>query len=189
MISCCRKLLGQHSATRVRSVYAAPDCIFRIRSMKSSGKIFCRKNKTNACGDPRSVDTNIGAVVSEAHLGKIFEYLRIAAEEGGRVLWWRTGYTGRPLCRGVFCSAGGCGRASERLSNQSGRDFRSVVTIQPFHSEEEVLAMANDSSYGLASVIWTRHLSRAHRLSETMQNGLVWVNCWMEEILERRSVE
>ena len=134
-------------------------------------------------GRSRSVDTNIGAVVSEAHLGKIFEHLRIAAEEGGRALWWRTGYTGRPLCRGYFVQPVVVeGLPNDCRTNQE-EIFGPVVTIQPFHSEEEVLAMANDSSYGLASVIWTRHLSRAHRLSETMQSGLVWVNCWMERDL------
>ncbi|HQU75363.1 MAG TPA: aldehyde dehydrogenase [Chitinophagales bacterium] len=145
---------------------------------------FVEKIRQMRVGDPRSVDTNIGAVVSEAHLGKIFEYLRIAAEEGGRVLCGGERVTPEGRCaEGYFVQPAVVeGLPNDCRTNQE-EIFGPVVTIQPFHSEEEVLAMANDSSYGLASVIWTRHLSRAHRLSETMQSGLVWVNCWMERDL------
>ena len=43
--------------------------------------------------------------------------------------------------------------------------------------------MANQSDYGLAAVIWTNHLTRAHRLSEKIESGIVWVNCWLERDL------
>jgi aminomuconate-semialdehyde/2-hydroxymuconate-6-semialdehyde dehydrogenase len=49
----------------------------------------------------------------------------------------------------------------------------------PFETEEEVLMMANDSGYGLASIVWTENVTRAHRVSAQIQTGIVWVNCWM----------
>ena len=49
----------------------------------------------------------------------------------------------------------------------------------PFETEEEVLEYANSTKYGLASVIWTENLTRAHRVASNIQAGIVWINCWM----------
>ena len=49
----------------------------------------------------------------------------------------------------------------------------------PFDTEEEAVSYANSTTYGLASVIWTEHLARAHRVAGAMQSGIVWVNCWL----------
>jgi aminomuconate-semialdehyde/2-hydroxymuconate-6-semialdehyde dehydrogenase len=57
--------------------------------------------------------------------------------------------------------------------------FGPVVTIQPFETEAEVLRYANSVRYGLAAIVWTENLSRAHRLSAMLEAGIVWVNCWM----------
>jgi aminomuconate-semialdehyde/2-hydroxymuconate-6-semialdehyde dehydrogenase len=57
--------------------------------------------------------------------------------------------------------------------------FGAVVTIQPFDTEEEVLAYANSVEYGLSATVWTENLSRAHRVAERVESGIVWVNCWL----------
>jgi aminomuconate-semialdehyde/2-hydroxymuconate-6-semialdehyde dehydrogenase len=57
--------------------------------------------------------------------------------------------------------------------------FGPVVTLTPFDTEEEVLAYANGTPYGLAAVLWTEHLTRAHRLAARLQAGIVWINCWL----------
>jgi aminomuconate-semialdehyde/2-hydroxymuconate-6-semialdehyde dehydrogenase len=49
----------------------------------------------------------------------------------------------------------------------------------PFDTENEAIAMANHSTYGLASVVWTNHLARAHRVAGALHAGIVWVNCWL----------
>ncbi|MCB0660064.1 MAG: aldehyde dehydrogenase family protein, partial [Saprospiraceae bacterium] len=49
----------------------------------------------------------------------------------------------------------------------------------PFDTEEEVLAYANSTTYGLAATLWTENLSRAHRMAEALEFGIVWINCWM----------
>lgn len=61
--------------------------------------------------------------------------------------------------------------------------FGPVVTIAPFNTDEEALMLANNSDYGLASVIWTQSLTRAHRLADALESGIVWVNCWLERDL------
>ena len=49
----------------------------------------------------------------------------------------------------------------------------------PFETEMEAIALANQTSYGLASVVWTNHLARAHRVAGALQTGIVWINCWL----------
>jgi aminomuconate-semialdehyde/2-hydroxymuconate-6-semialdehyde dehydrogenase len=57
--------------------------------------------------------------------------------------------------------------------------FGPVVTITPFDTEEEALMMANATEYGLASVLWTENLTRAHRMAGLIRAGIVWINCWL----------
>ena len=57
--------------------------------------------------------------------------------------------------------------------------FGAVVSIQPFDSEDEVLNYANSVEYGLSSTIWTENLTRAHRVAEQIESGIVWINCWL----------
>ena len=57
--------------------------------------------------------------------------------------------------------------------------FGPVVTVTPFRSEDEVIRWANDTPYGLSASLWTRDLSRAHRVAEKLETGTAWVNCWL----------
>jgi hypothetical protein len=57
--------------------------------------------------------------------------------------------------------------------------FGPVVTITPFKTENEAVAMANATPYGLAATLWTENLNRAHRVADRIEAGTVWVNCWM----------
>ena len=57
--------------------------------------------------------------------------------------------------------------------------FGPVVTITPFDTEEEVLKYANSTDYGLSATIWTKDITRANRIAESIQAGVVWVNCWL----------
>jgi aminomuconate-semialdehyde/2-hydroxymuconate-6-semialdehyde dehydrogenase len=58
-----------------------------------------------------------------------------------------------------------------------------VITLQSFETEEEAIALANASVYGLAASIWTENVTRAHRVAQKLETGIVWVNCWLERDL------
>jgi aminomuconate-semialdehyde/2-hydroxymuconate-6-semialdehyde dehydrogenase len=131
-------------------------------------------------GDPLDPDTDVGAVISAAHLEKVAGYLKLAVAEGGRVLCG--GSTVRLQGR---CSGGWFVQPTviEGLPNHCRTNqeeiFGPIVTIQPFENELEAIRMANDTEYGLAAIVWTKDLDRAHRISARLQTGIVWVNCWM----------
>ena len=145
---------------------------------------FVARVRQLTVGDPKEVETKIGAVVSKQHLDKILYYLRVAEEEGGRILCGGKQIFPQGRCaEGYFVEPAIIeGLANHCRINQE-EIFGPVVSLQSFTTEEEALTAANDTTYGLAAVIWTENLSRAHRMAEQLQSGLVWVNCWMERDL------
>ena len=143
-------------------------------------KDFVSKTKQLKIGDPLDNDTDQGAIVSKQHMEKILSYIELAKQEGGRILCGgkqvhldgrcKNGWFIEPtIIEGLPYS---CRTNQEEI-------FGPVVTIIPFETEEEVLLMANSTEYGLASIIWTENISRAHRVAEKIETGIVWINCWM----------
>ena len=141
---------------------------------------FVSGTKALTIGKPSDESTKIGAVVSESHLQKVLSYIQLAKEEGGQVLCGGK----RLLLDGD--EAGGYyleptvieGLAYTCRTNQE-EIFGPVVTLTPFDTEEEALLMANSTVYGLASMVWTENLTRAHRIAEKIHAGIVWINCWL----------
>ena len=137
------------------------------------------KTSKMVAGDPLDPSTKLGAVVSEAHMEKILSYITLAMEEGGQVLCG--GHRMHPEgVEGGFYVAPtvieGLGPACR--TNQE-EIFGPVVTLQPFDTEEEALALANDTAYGLAATLWTTDLKRAHRVAAGIDSGIVWINTWL----------
>ncbi|MBL7792211.1 MAG: aldehyde dehydrogenase family protein, partial [Saprospiraceae bacterium] len=131
-------------------------------------------------GDPAQPETNQGALVSAAHLDKVSSYLQLAREEGGTVLTGgeRVFLQGR-LEGGYFIRPAIVEGLPLQCRTNQEEIFGPVITLQPFDTDEEALSLANGTDYGLAATIWTQHLSRAQRLAEHLQFGIVWINCWM----------
>jgi aminomuconate-semialdehyde/2-hydroxymuconate-6-semialdehyde dehydrogenase len=175
-------------ATSVRSSFANQGqiclCGSRIfveeRIYEQFKSDFLHKVSLLKCGNPLENSTNFGALVSEQHLEKVLSYIDLAQAEGGTV-----------LCGGkrVFLEgeqAGGYyleptvieGLSPYCRTNQE-EIFGPVVTITPFKYEAEAIEYANSVEYGLAASVWTQNLSRAHRVAEQLQCGIVWTNCWL----------
>ncbi|WP_225414001.1 aldehyde dehydrogenase [Stigmatella hybrida] len=131
-------------------------------------------------GDPLEPGTEQGALVSQQHFEKVMGYIDLSVQEGGRIL---TG--GRHAKLDGRCRNGWFveptlveGLGPECRTNQE-EIFGPVASLIPFEREEEVLAWANATRYGLAASVWTKDLSRAHRFAAKLHSGIVWVNCWM----------
>jgi aminomuconate-semialdehyde/2-hydroxymuconate-6-semialdehyde dehydrogenase len=131
-------------------------------------------------GDPKENDTNIGAVVSQAHFEKVLNHIEIAKEEGGQVLIGGQALKGEGRCADGYFIAPTVieGLQPNCLTNQD-EIFGPVVTLNKFKTEEEVLALANNTKYGLSATIFTNDLKRAHRVAENIDAGIVWVNTWL----------
>ena len=141
---------------------------------------FVAAAKALRIGDPQSTDTEVGAINSEAHLSKIMSSIDIARGEGGTILCGgnRTSVPGRCSGGWFFEPTVITGLPQECRTNQE-EIFGPVVTIAPFDAEEDAVRMANATEYGLASVLWTSDLRRAHRVAERLETGIVWINCWL----------
>lgn len=131
-------------------------------------------------GDPLEPKTQQGAVVSHAHFNKIMACLETARREGGRILTGGRAVELDGRCaNGWFIEPTVIEGLDQSCSTNQQEIFGPVVTLQPFDSEAEALALANDVEYGLAASIWTQDISRAHRIARDIEAGLVWINCWM----------
>jgi len=141
---------------------------------------FVKKVSAMTVGDPLDPETKTGAVVSKSHMEKVLSYIDIARQEGGTVLCGghqvvpegnRSGgfYIAPTVIEGLGPN---CRTNKEEI-------FGPVVTIQVFDTEDEAIALANATEYGLACSIWTQDISRAHRVAGKIESGIAWINCWL----------
>lgn len=143
-------------------------------------KDFVERTKALKIGDPLQNDTDQGAIVSKEHMEKVLGYIKLAKDEGGTNLCGGIQFTPEGRCEnGWFIEPTIIEGLPYTCRTNQEEIFGPVVTIIPFETEAEVLMMANSTEYGLASIIWTENLSRAHRMAESIQTGIVWINCWM----------
>ena len=141
---------------------------------------FVERVRGLTVGDPLDDSTMQGALVSAAHMEKVLSYVDIAREEGGTVLCGGERVIVEGRCEeGWFVSPTVIEGLPFTCRTNQEEIFGPVVTLMPFDSEDEVIAMANGTPYGLAASVWTSDLRRAHRVSAALQTGIVWVNCWM----------
>jgi len=139
-----------------------------------------KRTRSLVIGDPLEEKTEIGALISEAHLGKVSDYISLAQQEGGRVLTGGTRVKIKGRCeQGFFMEpaiiaglGAGCRTNQEEI-------FGPVITVMPFDSEEQAISEANSTAYGLSATLWTDNLKRAHRVAAQLKSGIVWVNCWL----------
>ncbi|QCS65152.1 aldehyde dehydrogenase family protein [Achromobacter denitrificans] len=127
-------------------------------------------------GDPRSPETEMGPLTSAQHRDKVLSYVGIAAEQGARVLAGGTA-PGGDLSAGYYVRPTVV-EASPRDRVAQEEVFGPFVTVLRFGSDEEALAIANATDYGLGSGLWTRDLARAHKLAGSIHAGMCWINCY-----------
>jgi len=132
-------------------------------------------------GDPLEPGTDQGALASAAHRDKVESYVALAVEEGGTVRCGGSRWAPPPgrLSNGFFYRPTVItGLGPDCRVNQE-EIFGPVVTVAPFDSDAEAVALANGVDYGLSATLWTQNLTRAHSLADRIDAGTVWVNCWL----------
>ncbi|MEX2251678.1 MAG: aldehyde dehydrogenase family protein [Acidimicrobiia bacterium] len=138
---------------------------------------FVALSQSIRLGDPLDRATEMGPLTSPEHRDRVLNYVKVAVDEGGEIL------TGGGIPEGAEF-ASGCyvqptvvrAKPEDRVCREEV--FGPFVTVSTFSSEDEAIAIANDVEYGLGGGLWTRDLTRAHRVAGALRTGMVWVNCY-----------
>src|SRR5690348_1523271 len=130
--------------------------------------------------DPEDERSDLGALVSNAHFDKVTTCIDCAIADGGRVLTGGGAVKMEGRCAdGWFVSPTVIEGLPQQCATNREEIFGPVVTLIPFEDDEQAIAIANDTEYGLAASLWTANLDRAQRMAERLEFGIVWINCWM----------
>lgn len=137
---------------------------------------FVNAVKKIKVGDPLSEETDMGALVSKSHLETVEKYVQIGLSEGAKLAIGGKRIAG--LEDGNFFEPTVLYDVDNKMRVAQEEIFGPVLTVIPFKTEEDAIRIANDSIYGLAGVVWTNDLRRAHRVASKVNAGLLWINCW-----------
>ena len=144
---------------------------------------FVARVKDLKVGNPFDAETRIGALVSKPHLEKVQSYIKIATEEGGKILFGGNEVTVEGSEKGYYLQPTVIEVYDDQCRVNQEEIFGPVVTLMPFDTEEEALSMANSVPYGLSSTLWTSNIDRTMRVSRKLEAGIVWVNTWLNRDL------
>ena len=136
-----------------------------------------RFNKVKV-GLPWKEETQMGSQIDRRQMEKILKYVEIGKEEGAKVLCGGVQAKEGELEKGCFLRPTLLGDVTNDMRVAQEEIFGPVACIIKFKTEEEVLAMANDSAYGLGGAVWTRDINRALRVARGVETGRIWVNTY-----------
>lgn len=129
-------------------------------------------------GNPMDMDTQIGALISKEHLGKVLGAIEEAKQSGATLLTGGYQVKDNGLENGNFVVPTVFTDCTDDMPHVQNEIFGPVMSVLKFSEESDVIERANDTSYGLAAGVFTQDLSRAHRVIHQLQAGICWVNTW-----------
>jgi acyl-CoA reductase-like NAD-dependent aldehyde dehydrogenase len=122
--------------------------------------------------------TQVGPLVSQEQLERVTGYLEIGKKEGAKVLTGGERNTAPGLESGYFVKPTVFTGVRNDMRIAREEIFGPVVALIPFKDENDAVLQGNDTNYGLAAGVWTRDVSKAHRVARAIRAGTVWVNCY-----------
>ncbi|EGR0751550.1 betaine-aldehyde dehydrogenase [Vibrio vulnificus] len=129
-------------------------------------------------GDPMNMETQIGSLISKSHLEKVLGAISSAKESGATLLTGGFQVTERGLEKGCFVAPTVFVDCRDEMPHVQNEIFGPVMSVLVFDDEDEVIARANNTQYGLAAGVFTQNLSKAHSVIHQLQAGICWINTW-----------
>jgi betaine-aldehyde dehydrogenase len=147
---------------------------------KSIHARFIERLRTRAAamriGDPLDPRTQVGALISHEHMDKVLGFIARGKAQGARVLTGGARVTSGELARGYFVAPTVFDGCHDDMDIVRLEIFGPVMAVLEFEHEDEVIARANATEFGLAAGVFTRDLTRAHRVIAQLQAGTCWIN-------------
>ncbi len=138
---------------------------------------FIALSRTIRIGDPLDPATEMGPLTSRQHRDRVLSYVDVAREQGGRVLSGGKSPDSASLANGCYVEPTIVeAKPTDRVAQEEV--FGPFMTVTTFKTDDEALAIANGTEYGLGAGLWTRDLQRAHLVAREIHSGMVWVNCY-----------
>ncbi len=129
-------------------------------------------------GDPLDPNTQMGAQINKKQAEKILSYVEIAKEEGATIATGGDYYTENGCDKGSFVQPTLITNVTNDMRVAQEEIFGPVAVVIKFKTEDEVVAMANDSTYGLGGAVWSKDIHRALRVARNIETGRMWVNTY-----------
>jgi len=136
----------------------------------------CKRAEAMVIGDPLDENTDMGSLISEAHLQKVMAYIEKGVEQGAKLLTGGKRLTEEGLEQGAFLQPTIFAECTDDMVIAREEIFGPVMCVLRFTDEEEVIARANDTPFGLAAGVFTNNLARGHRVVAALHAGTCWIN-------------
>ena len=131
-------------------------------------------------GSPVDENTNFGPLVSFAHMENVLRYIALGKQQGARLLCGGERLMDGDFAQGAYVAPTVFTDCHDEMQITQEEIFGPVMSILSYQSEDEVIARANNSVYGLAAGLVTQDLTRAHRVIHQLEAGICWINTWGE---------
>ena len=138
---------------------------------------FVKLAQSIKLGNPLDAATEMGPLTSALHRDRVLSYCKVATDDGGQIITGGKAPSDAALSKGCYVEPTIVrAKPTDRVSQEEV--FGPFVTVTTFKTDEEAMAIANGTQYGLGGGLWTNDLTRAHRFAQGMRSGMVWINCY-----------